>query len=139
MRSSFLVPLALLACSSHPGEPKKPNGSNTPPADAAVVTPGPSEQECLDLFAHVLELHLVEIKQTKPTQVPTGDELAKLQAEVRDQYLSECRASTLERYRCAMAATTLAAFGTCQPTPSSSTSNSSVAPPGMTPAAPRSP
>jgi hypothetical protein len=45
-----------------------------------------------------------------------------------------------EPYACAMAATTLRDLAGCdQRTPSSSTSNSSVAPGGMTPAAPRSP
>jgi hypothetical protein len=38
-----------------------------------------------------------------------------------------------------MAATTLATLAACQPSPSSSTSNSSVAPGGITPPAPRSP
>ncbi len=137
MRSSLLA--LLVACSSHTSEPKKPNGSGSPPADAAVAVPGPSERECNDLFAHAIELQLADSRQTKPAQVPTADEVAKLQTELRDQYLVECRASTLERYRCAMVATTLADLATCQPTPSSSTSNNNVAPGGMTPAAPLSP
>ncbi len=138
MRSAFLA--LLVACSSNTHEPKKPNGSNTPPADAATsVAPGPSERECTDLFAHALDLHVAEVKKSKPSQAPTDAEIEKLEAELRDQFLAGCRASTLDGYRCARAATTLDALATCQATPSSSTSNSSVAPGGMTPAAPRSP
>jgi hypothetical protein len=66
-----------------------------------------------------------------------ADEVAKIETELRDLFLSECR--TLEQVRCGMAATTTAELSICQATPSSSTSNSSVAPPGITPAAPRSP
>jgi hypothetical protein len=130
----------LVACSSHASDPKKPTGSNTPvPGDAPPSVATPSEQECDALFAHAIELHLAEVKQTKPAQLPTDDELAKLRTELRAQELAACRATTVERYRCAMAATTLAVLSTCQATPSSSTSNSNVAPGGMTPAAPRSP
>jgi hypothetical protein len=56
--------------------------------------------------------------------------------------MTGCRALSRDTFRCAMAATTLTALAACQPaqrTPSSSTSNSSVAPGGMTPPAPRSP
>jgi hypothetical protein len=56
--------------------------------------------------------------------------------------MAGCRTLPLSAFRCAIAATTLSALAACQPiqrTPSSSTSNSSVAPPGITPPAPRSP
>jgi hypothetical protein len=130
--------VGLLACSSHTGEPKKPPGK-TPPPDAAIVASGPSERECTDEFAHAIDIYVAELRQQKPNQLPTGEEITKLQTELRDQYLSTCRGSTLEGHRCAMAAKTLAELGVCQPTPSNSTSNSSVAPGGMTPAGPRSP
>jgi hypothetical protein len=41
--------------------------------------------------------------------------------------------------RCAVAAPNLTGLAACQRTPSSSTSNSKVAPGGMTPPAPRAP
>jgi len=139
----FIVAVIMsgLACSSHPGEPRKPSGSATPPPDATeVVAPaGPSERQCSELFAHALALHAAEAAQARPGQAPTADELAKAELELRDQFLAECRASTLDGLRCAMAATTPAALAACQATPSSSTSNSSVAPGGITPAAPLSP
>ena len=137
----FTLWLAFVACSSHTGKPTPKPGSNTPLPDAgAVATPqGPSERDCLDLVAHAVEIYVAEVKQAKPAQVPTADETAKIEADLRGQYLAECRASTLEGHRCAMAATAIAELATCQAMPSSSTSNSSVAPPGITPAAPLSP
>ena len=51
-----------------------------------------------------------------------------------------CDGVSRDIYDCAMAATTTLAMAACdQRTPSSSTSNSSVAPGGMTPPAPRAP
>ncbi len=114
MRSLFWLAL-LAACPGGGGEPKKPDGSNRPvPADAQVVAPGPSERDCTDQFAHAIEIQLAELKKTKPNQLPTADEVTKLQTELRDQYLGACRAGSLEGHRCAMAATTLAELGACQ-------------------------
>jgi hypothetical protein len=137
----FTVWLAFVACSSHSGKPTPPTGSNAPLPDAGAVvtTPGPSERDCLDLVAHAVEIYVAEVKKTKPTQAPTADETAKIEADLRGHFLAGCRASTLEGQRCAMAATTTTELAACQPTPSSSTSNNSVAPPGITPAAPLSP
>jgi hypothetical protein len=53
--------------------------------------------------------------------------------------VAECGALTRDAYRCGLQATTVAALTACHATRSSSTSNSSVAPGGITPAAPRSP
>jgi hypothetical protein len=133
----FMSALLFVACSSNSGKhPTPPTGSNTPVPDGGTVAvaPGPSERECTELFAHVIKLQIADSKSP-----PTPDETAKLEAELRDQYLGECRASTLDRYRCAMAATTMTAYAACQPTPSSSTSNSSVELGGMAPGNPRSP
>jgi len=114
VRSLFWLAL-LAACPGGGGEPKKPNGSNTPiPADAAVVTPGPSERECTDQFAHAIEIQLIELRKTKPDQLPTADDITKLQNELRDQYLGACRASSIEGHRCAMAAVTLADLAACR-------------------------
>lgn len=135
----YICWLAFVACSSHPNKPTPPNGSNTPIADAGVASepPGPSERECTDLIAHAVGLYVAEVNKTKPA--PTADETAKITAELREQFLAECRTSTLAQHACAMAARSIDELAGCQTTPSSSTSNSSVAPPGITPAAPLSP
>jgi hypothetical protein len=58
---------------------------------------------------------------------------------LREDFLAGCRTLSRAEWRCAVAAPTLAALSACQATPSSSTSNSSVAPGGIAPPAPRSP
>jgi hypothetical protein len=63
-----------------------------------------------------------------------------VRAQLHDELASSCGVMPREQHACAMAATTLGELAACdQRTPSSSTSNSSVAPGGITPAAPRSP
>lgn len=137
----FTLWLAFVACSSHAGKPTPPTGSNPPPPDAGALAtpPAPSERDCLDLVAHAVEIYIAEVTKTKPAQLPTADETAEITADLRGHFLAGCRASTLDGHRCAMAATSIAELATCQAMPSSSTSNSSVAPPGITPAAPLSP
>jgi hypothetical protein len=126
--------LAIAACSGgHGTDPTHPHPGSNAPADGGISpTPAPTERDCHDQIKHALELAAVE-------QPLTADEATKLEAEFTEVYLGVCRASTLAGHHCAMAATTLAALNNCHLTPSSSTSNSKVAPPGMTPAAPRSP
>ncbi len=133
--------LVFVACSSHPGKPTPPVGSNAPLPDAGSVaaTPGPTERECTELVAHAVGLYVAEVRKAKQTPFPTADETAKIEADLRAQFLGDCRTSTSERYLCARAATSINELATCQATPSSSTSNSNVAPPGITPAAPLSP
>lgn len=133
--------LVFVACSSHTGKPTPPGGSNAPRPDAGTVaaTPGPTERECTELVAHAVALYAAEVKATKQTAYPTADETAKIEADLRTQFVADCRSTSREQYNCGRAATTLDELATCQATPSSSTSNSSVAPPGITPAAPLSP
>lgn len=94
---------------------------------AAALT----EQECDQLFAHTVDM----------TATPRLDavEHAKVTAELRDKHMPECRTQSRSTYDCAMTARDANALAACQRTPSSSTSNSSVAPPGITPPAPRAP
>lgn len=125
--------LFLAACSSGSGgtAPHHPDGSGsaaTPHAEADR----PSERECDDLVEHVLQLELATRKDR-----PSDAELAQLRGELHGD--PACRTLSRDRYRCAMSANTAAAYQACQATRSSSTSNSSVAPGGMTPPAPRSP
>jgi hypothetical protein len=100
----------------------------------------PSDRDCEDLIAHAVTLGSAELRDTRPAdQLPTEAERTRLAGELRTQFLPGCRTLTREVYRCALAARTLAELTGCQTTPSSSTSNSSVAPGGISPPAPRSP
>ncbi len=134
-----------LGCSSPAGDrspPEHPRHSAPPDAAPAPVVTGPSERDCLDQFAHAIDLELAAARapaESNTERLPTETELATLRAELRDTYLPACRAGTMEGHHCAMAATTLDQLANCHSTPSNSTSNSSVAPGGITPAAPRSP
>lgn len=142
------------ACSSGTGGRTRSPGSGAATVDAGTLAPsGPSERECDELFAHAIALKVAAQRQTLPAdQVPTDAEQAAVRDELRAGFLAECRASSRDSYDCARAATTLDALGACgkasvEPraetsaysTRSSSTSNSSVAPGGITPPAPRSP
>ena len=127
--------LFLAACSSGSGgtTPHHPEGSGSSAA-APTEADRPSERECDDLVEHVLALELA----TRPKDdKPSDAELAQLRGELHGD--PACRKLSRDRYRCAMGAKTAAEYQACQATRSSSTSNSSVAPGGMTPPAPRSP
>jgi len=124
-------------------------------AGVAAVGQPPSAAECDRLIAHAVDLGMAEQRAHRtPERVPTEEQLAKVRAQLHDGYAAACHALTREALACAMAATTLDTLAACdapgasgdaagaagpQATPSSSTSNSSVAPGGMTPPAPRSP
>jgi hypothetical protein len=96
--------LVVAACSSH-GTPTHP----TPGRDAGAIASesGPSETECDALFDHAIEL------QATPETKLTADERAKLASDVRDHSLARCRAMPRKSYACALAATTLDAFTSC--------------------------
>ncbi len=88
-------------------------------------------------MAHAVEL---AVREHSPAvePAPSAAETAKI-AEPLRSFATECATLDPGAFRCGMDATTLAAFGGCQATFRSSTSNSKVAPPGITPPAPRSP
>jgi hypothetical protein len=131
--------LLCAACSSGSGTPTKPSvPTPTGPADAAVTTvSSPSEKECEQLVAHVVEL---TVREHAPAinPAPNDAESQKMDQSLRP-YVAECTTLSREAVRCGLDAPTLAALRACQATRSSSTSNSSVAPPGIKPPAPRSP
>lgn len=104
------------------------------PAPAAVE-PGPSERDCDELVTHAVALGIAERRGEETTQ---ADHEA-VRRSLREEFMTSCRALPRTAWQCAIAATSLDAMTACQRTPSSSTSNSSVAPPGITPPAPRSP
>jgi len=124
-------------------DPKPPpHGSGhvgtAPDAAPSVATNSPDERECHALVAHAVGLEVARIKATKPPdKQPTDAEIAALTTELQAD--PGCRTLSRPAYDCAMAARSLADLEACYSTRKSSTSNSSVAPPGMTPAAPRSP
>jgi hypothetical protein len=106
------------------------------------VQPPPSERECDELITHAVALGIDE-QAARPTepQATEADHEAIRRA-LHEDFMTGCRTLAPDAYRCAIAAPTLAALSACEPaqrTPISSTSNSSVAPGGMTPPAPRSP
>ena len=128
--------LVAAACSSTSrapthAEPTPPRDAGAPVATAAV----PTDAECTALIAHALSLGVAEDREPA-----SPDEQAKIRAQLEADFLPRCRAGGREELRCGLAAPTTAALVACQRTPSSSTSNSSVAPPGIkpppTPAAP---
>jgi hypothetical protein len=98
----------MLGCGTHatPAQPTPPAGAR----DAGLaVEPGPSDTECDALIEHAIELEA-------PADAGLGsDERAKLKGEERDKALTRCRAMPRAVYRCAMAATTIDAFTSCDP------------------------
>ncbi len=111
-------------------------GSGTPVTDDGRRT----DQECDALLVHALALELA----TRPAEQTLDEtERAQMMVQLRQRHGARCRELPSTTYRCFMDAPTLAALQSCeerdQRTFKSSTSNSSVAFGGMTPAAPRSP
>jgi len=160
--------LLVAACSgsaggaAHPAPPPAAHSAPSPAVDA------PGEEECDRLINHAVALGIDEQSESRgvgtPTAPPTGrggtprginqvdrgsaasaassteSDHEAVRRALHDDFLAGCRTLPRDAYRCAMAATTLAALAACQRTPSSSTSNTSVAPGGiLPPPAPRSP
>ena len=131
----------VVACSSSASTPTHPQPQPQPQrTDASVATAaGPTAHECDALITHAIELGMAHQRATRPPdQLPTEADREALRTRLRP-YADECRTLPRDAYRCAIAATTTAELTGCHATLSSSTSNSSVAPGGITPAAPRSP
>jgi hypothetical protein len=132
--------LVVAACSSSaapPTRPTDPTGSGS----AATGTSGsdaPTERECEQLVAHAIQLGAAERTGRPPDQLSTEADQEHLRTRMRP-FIDECRALPRDSYRCAIAATAISELAACHSTLSSSTSNSSVAPGGITPPAPRSP
>jgi hypothetical protein len=102
-----------------------------PAPTPANTEPGPTAADCDQLLDHAIAL----------TGTPlTDDDRAKVRTQLQADFSQQCLAMTRATYGCAMTAASMGELAACdQRTPSNSTSNSSVAPGGMTPAAPRSP
>jgi hypothetical protein len=133
----WIVWLLVAACSGGAGGAARPAPAPTarptpPPADDA-----PGEAECDQLITHAVALGIAE-RGTDPSGGPpaprsTESDHEAIRRALHDEFVAGCHALPRDAYRCAMAATTLAALAECQRTPSSSTSNSSVAPGGILP------
>ena len=132
--------LVVAACSSgspapsHPQPRPEPSGSATPPPTALAA---PSERECDELITHAVALGINERGESQPRTTPADHEAVR--RKLHEDFMAGCQTLPRGAYRCAMAAAALPALLACQPTLSSSTSNSSVAPGGIAPPAPRSP
>ncbi len=127
--------LAIAACGPTSRAPQ--HVEPVPHGDAGVaVVPAapPTDAECRDLIAHVVALEVAHAGATLAAEAQ-----ATIGTSIEADFMAGCKKLTPRELQCGMAATTPAAFGACQPSASSSTSNSSVAPPGITPPAPRAP
>ena len=93
----------------------------------------PSDTDCDALIAHAVALAAAD------QPAATDDDQAQARVDMKAKYGAACRAMPRADYLCALSAPSLVALADCQATRSSSTSNNSVAPGGITPAAPRSP
>jgi len=110
--------------------------------EPASVQPPPSERECDELITHTVALGINEQAARPAEPQATEADHEAIRRALQEDFMAGCLALPRDAYRCALAAPTLAALSACEPPqrmPSSSTSNSSVAPGGMTPPAPRSP
>jgi len=99
----------------------------------------PGDRECDELITHAVVLGVDEQAARPGEPQATEADHEAIRRSLHEDFVAGCRGLSREAYRCAMAATTLTELAACQRTDSNSTSNSSVAPAGMTPPAPRSP
>lgn len=147
MRWFASILVGIMACSCGTGAPRRSpagggSGSAATRPDATQLSRvepaanGPSEGECEALFAHALT---IGIAGRPATPAPSEPDQQAIRAELRGQFLTDCRGGTRDDHRCGLAAKTLGELAACHSTRSSSTSNSSVAPGGIKPPAPRSP
>lgn len=131
--------LLVAACSSGPTSPEHPQPV-APAHDAGPPAPaGPDERECDELIAHAVVLGIDEQAARSAEPRTTESDHEAVRRALHDDFMTGCRTLPRDAFRCAIAASTLVELAGCQPTRNSSTSNSSVAPGGMTPPAPRSP
>jgi hypothetical protein len=131
--------LVAFAC-AHGGEPHERPRTVAEAAPARpTASPPPDERACDELITHAVALGITE-SAARPGPRTTESDHEAVRRGLHDEFLAGCRQLTAAAYRCAMQAPTLAELAACQDSPSSSTSNSKVAPGGIAPPpAPRSP
>lgn len=128
----------LAACSSGTaprGPLPPPPPGDQPPASAG----GPTERECDELITHAVALGIDERAARANEPRTTEADHEAIRRKLHEELMPGCRQLSRDAYACAIAARTLSELSACQASPTSSTSNSSVDPGGMTPPAPRSP
>ena len=133
----LVVTACSAACSSGTasrGQLAPPPAGDPPPSQAA-----PSERECDELITHAVALGIDERTARASEPRTTEADHEAVRRKLHEDFMTGCRALSRDAFTCAQAARTLSELAACQPSPSSSTSNSSVAPGGITPPAPRSP
>jgi hypothetical protein len=131
--------LVVAACSSGPTAPEHPQ-PRPAARDAGPPAPaGPEERECDELITHAVALGIDEQAARPAEQRATEADHEAVRRKLHEDFMAGCRTLPRDAYRCAVVASTLTELAGCQTTRSSSTSNSSVAPGGITPPAPRSP
>jgi hypothetical protein len=134
----LVVAVAAACAGSSPAQPlaAPPRSTGDPLRPAA---PAPSERECDELITHAVKLGIDDqaARAVEPAASQADHEATR--RKLHADFVPGCRALARPAYQCAIAATSLAGLAGCQRTASSSTSNSSVAPPGIRPPAPRSP
>ena len=131
--------LFVAACSGGAVAPPQPPQQPPRHDRAPPVEPAPSERECDELITHAVALGIDDEAARAVEPRTTEADHEAVRRGLHDDFAAGCRTLPRAAYRCALAATTLAELAGCQPSPSSSTSNSSVAPGGITAPAPRSP
>jgi hypothetical protein len=108
---------ASTACGGNSPQPAKP--TPRPDASVAVATGGGSaqpvsdaltERDCDALLAHVVQ---VSIAERPADQQIDASEQAKIQADARSQFQTECRGFARATYDCAMAANATTAIEAC--------------------------
>jgi hypothetical protein len=111
-------------------EPKPTKPVEVAHEQPPTTTP-PTRDEC-----HALAQRMVQLASSER---PADQQISQAEQDTIVAAMT-CEGVNRDIYDCAMAASTTTAMAACdQRTPSSSTSNSSVAPGGMTPPAPRAP
>lgn len=133
--------LFVAACSGGSAAPAHPEPIPTTPPAAAQAAP--SERECDELITHAVALGIGEATGSAAgAQATTQADHEAVRRGLREDFMTGCRLLPRAAWRCAIAAPSLPALAACGPaqdTPSSSTSNSNVAPGGITPPAPLAP
>jgi hypothetical protein len=136
----WTVWLLVSACASESSGPAHPRARPVVAAAAApTAATGPGDPECDALITRAVALGIDERAAGSAAPATTASDHEAIRRALRDELGAGCRALDPASYRCAMAAATLDALAACQPIRKSSTSNSKVAPAGITPPAPRSP
>ena len=131
-----LVFAVLAACGGSGGHAAPQTPVQRAPAHVAsepTKEPATTAADCERLIAHVIELD-------EHAGTLAAADRDHVRAQLENELGTECQTKPRAIVMCAIDAPTTEAVADCdQRTPSSSTSNSSVAPPGIAPGAPRSP